>query len=63
MSPGGFRWTVILTPDEIEALDWIKTNTPPDALVQVHQRRTDPRPGRTCLRSASGGWPPGCQSR
>ena len=30
-----FRWTLILTPDEIEALDWIRMNTPPDAIVQV----------------------------
>src|SRR5439155_11461056 len=25
MSPGGFRWTVALTPDEQEALTWIRT--------------------------------------
>jgi hypothetical protein len=31
----GFRWTEIVTPGELEALDWIKTHTPPDALVQV----------------------------
>jgi hypothetical protein len=33
--PGpGFRWTEIITPDELQALDWIKTSTPADALVQ-----------------------------
>ncbi len=30
-----FRWTVLLSPAEIEALDWIKQFTPQDALVQV----------------------------
>ena len=31
----GFRWTVVLTPDELQALDWIRRSTPPWALVQV----------------------------
>jgi hypothetical protein len=31
----GFRWTLILTPDEQNALRWIRENTEPDALVQV----------------------------
>jgi hypothetical protein len=31
----GFRWTVILAPDEVKALDWIKQSTPKDARVQV----------------------------
>ena len=31
----GFRWTLVLSPDELEALDWIRRYTPPDALVQV----------------------------
>ena len=38
----GFRWTVILTPDELAALDWIKTNTPQDALVQIEPSARDP---------------------
>jgi hypothetical protein len=34
--PGpSFHWTEILTRDELQALDWIKAQTPPDALVQV----------------------------
>ncbi len=37
----GFRWTVILTPDELEALRWIKQNTPPDATVQVEPYARD----------------------
>jgi hypothetical protein len=31
----GFRWTVLLSPDEVKALDWIKQSTPRDARVQV----------------------------
>jgi len=34
-SPGGFRWTVVVTPDERRALDWIRKETPVDALVQM----------------------------
>ena len=34
MGPG-FRWTVVLTPDELEAMQWLRRNTPEDALVQV----------------------------
>ena len=30
-----FRWTLVLTPEEIQGLDWIRTSTPPDAIVQV----------------------------
>jgi hypothetical protein len=31
----GFRWTVLLTADEKEALDWIRWQTPETAIVQV----------------------------
>ena len=31
----GFPWTLIITPAEREALDWIRDNTPPDAVVQA----------------------------
>jgi hypothetical protein len=34
MGPG-FRWTLVLTPDEQEALAWIRRSTPPEATVQV----------------------------
>jgi hypothetical protein len=44
VSPGGFRWTITLTPEEQEAYRWIRTNTPPDAIVQMdpiaHARET-----------------------
>ena len=30
-----FRWTLVLTPDETEAIDWIRGHTSPDAVVQV----------------------------
>jgi hypothetical protein len=36
-----FPWTLIITPPEREALDWIKSNTPADALVQVEPRVRD----------------------
>jgi uncharacterized membrane protein len=31
----GFRWTVVVSPGEQEALHWIELNTPADALVQM----------------------------
>jgi len=34
MGPG-FRWTVLLDPGEVRALDWIRRETPHDAIVQV----------------------------
>ena len=34
----GFRWTVVLSPDEVKALDWIRQSTPRDARVQVEPR-------------------------
>jgi hypothetical protein len=36
-----FRWTTVLTHDEVDALAWIRERTPPDAIVQVepHVRR------------------------
>ena len=34
MGPG-FHWTVTITPAEQEAFEWIKRNTPPDAIVQA----------------------------
>ena len=35
-APGpGFRWTVMLSPDEVKALEWIRQSTPKDARVQV----------------------------
>lgn len=34
MGPG-FHWTVTITPAEQEAFEWVKTHTPPDAIVQA----------------------------
>lgn len=34
MGPG-FRWTVTVSADARSALDWIRRNTPPDAIVQT----------------------------
>ncbi len=43
MGPG-FRWTITLTPDELEAYRWIRRETPRDAIVQMdptaHGRET-----------------------
>ena len=36
-----FRWTLILTPDELAAFDWIKRHTAPDALFQVDPMARD----------------------
>ena len=34
-SPGGFRWTLWVTPDQQQAFAWIRTHTPADAVVQM----------------------------
>jgi len=34
MGPG-FRWTVVVPPDTRTAVDWIRANTPADAVVQM----------------------------
>jgi len=39
LNPGGFRWTLHLTPDEQVAASWIQANVPETATVQ-----NDPRP-------------------
>jgi hypothetical protein len=43
MGPG-FRWTITLTPEEQEAYRWLRTQTPPEALVEMdpvaHGRET-----------------------
>ena len=31
----GFRWTLVLTPDDRQVFDWIRHNTRPDAVFQV----------------------------
>ena len=31
----GFHWTLVLHPEEQQALHWIRTMTPPNALVQM----------------------------
>lgn len=31
----GFPWVLVLTPPEIEGLDWLQRNTPAEAIVQV----------------------------
>ena len=40
----GFRWTITLTPEEQEAYQWMRSRTPPDAIVQMdpvaHGRET-----------------------
>jgi hypothetical protein len=36
-----FPWTLLITPSERAALEWIRTNTPADAIVQVEPRVRD----------------------
>jgi hypothetical protein len=31
----GFHWTVVLTPEQQQALNWVRRATPPDAIVQM----------------------------
>jgi uncharacterized membrane protein len=31
----GFRWTVVVSPDQRRAFDWIRQTTPPGAIVQM----------------------------
>jgi hypothetical protein len=38
----GFRWTLIIPPDELEALAWIREHTAPHAIVQVDPEVRDP---------------------
>ncbi len=38
----GFPWTLVLARDEVNALQWIATSTPPDARVQVDPVARDP---------------------
>ncbi len=40
MGPG-FRWTLVLTHDELEAFEWIKRNTTPAAIFQVDAQARD----------------------
>jgi hypothetical protein len=37
----GFRWTLVLEPDEVEALTWLRQSTPPAAVVQVEPYTRD----------------------
>ncbi len=41
MGPG-FPWTLVLSPQEQEALAWLRRHTPPDAVVQVDPIPRDP---------------------
>ena len=36
-----FRWTLVITHAELAVLNWIKANTPPDAIVQVDPTARD----------------------
>jgi uncharacterized membrane protein len=44
MGPGRFRWTIIVTPEELEAFRWLRNETAVDAVVQMdpiaHGRET-----------------------
>jgi hypothetical protein len=36
------HWTLILSHDEVKALEWLRRSTPPDAIVQVEPYARDP---------------------
>lgn len=36
------HWTLILSRDEVQALEWLRRSTPPDAIVQVEPTVRDP---------------------
>jgi hypothetical protein len=38
----GFRWTIVLSHDELEALEWVRRETPPRARVQIEPHVRDP---------------------
>jgi hypothetical protein len=38
----GFPWTLVISPAEREAFDWIRANTAPDAVIQVEPYVRDP---------------------
>lgn len=42
LSAGGFRWTTLVTQPEVEALAWIRRETPRDAVIQWDVRARNP---------------------
>ena len=38
-----YSWTLVLTPDEVAALTWIRKTTPPDAIVQIEPHTREGR--------------------
>ena len=38
-----YSWTLLLSPDEIAALTWIRQSTPPDAIVQIEPHAREGR--------------------
>ena len=60
----GFRWTVVVTPDQRRAFDWIQARDArgrhrPDGADRARARDVD----ATSRRSPNGAWPPGCPFR
>ncbi|HXV62939.1 MAG TPA: hypothetical protein VEK15_19730 [Vicinamibacteria bacterium] len=42
LSPGGFRWTTVVSRGEREALEWLRRETPTESMVQWDVRARDP---------------------
>ncbi|HSF16708.1 MAG TPA: hypothetical protein VLK65_14260 [Vicinamibacteria bacterium] len=42
LSPGGFRWTTVVSHREREALEWLRRETPKESMVQWDTRARDP---------------------
>ena len=57
-------WTMMLRPDELQAFDWIKNNTRPDATFQVDPDASDSETaGPICRRLPSAAWRSACRFR
>ena len=59
----GFRWTVVLDPEQQQALAWIRRVTPRDAVVQMEPVSRDRDDWSLIPTLPNGGWLAACRSR
>ena len=55
-----FPWTLVITPPQRAAFDWIRQHTPIDAVVQAEPVSAAPPRGQTCLPLPNAAWPRDC---